>query len=143
MTKKPSSRIANYVASLPLRPGIRILEIGCGPGVATREVSRRISCGKIVAIDRSARAIELATKGSKAEVESGQLEFRAIAVEDFELQDDDKRFDLAFATRVGTLDGRHPEAEKLALRRLQAALKPDGLLFIDSRPPIAGRDIDA
>ncbi|MEZ5935365.1 MAG: class I SAM-dependent methyltransferase [Alphaproteobacteria bacterium] len=141
MSGKPSLRIAHYVASLPLRPGLRVLEVGCGPGAAAREISRHIGDGKVVAIDRSANAIDMATRRSRAELEASLLEFRNIAVEDFELQDGDERFDLAFAMRVGALDGRHPEAEKPALNRLQAALKPDRLLFVDSRPPIRGRDI--
>lgn len=136
-----SPRIAGYVAALPLRPGLRVLEIGCGPGVAARAVAGRIGGGKIVAIDRSAKAIALAKRGSQAEIASGTLEFRQAAIEDFE-RAGELPFDLAFALRVGALDGRHPKADQMALRRLKAALKPDGLLFIDDQPPIRGDEID-
>ncbi|MDN3719799.1 hypothetical protein QW131_13005 [Roseibium salinum] len=45
--------------------------------------------------------------------------------------------------RVGALDGRHAELEKKQARaRLKAALKPEGLLIIDSREPVRGRDIE-
>ena len=141
MRKPVSPRITKYVEALPLRPGMRILEIGCGPGVAAREVSRRIGDGTIVAIDRSATAIELAQKGSVAELRSGRLEFRRVAIENFELGPKEKPFDLAFAMRVGALDGRHPDAGQRALQRLKAALKPDGLLIIDDRPPVLGKEI--
>ncbi len=68
MGKAISPRIASYVDALPLRAGMRVLEIGCGPGVAAREVSRRIGNGTIIAIDRSAKAIDLAKKGSVSEL---------------------------------------------------------------------------
>ncbi|MEC9246214.1 class I SAM-dependent methyltransferase [Nitratireductor rhodophyticola] len=143
MTTKPSPRIANYVNALPLRPGIRVLEIGCGPGAAAREVMRRIGEGKVVAIDRSAKAIKLAVDGSAAELATGRLEYRKVAIEDFERERGEGQFDLAFAMRVGALDGRHPDAGRRAMRRLKAALKPEGMLFIDASAPVSGKDIDA
>jgi len=143
VTSKISPRIANYVDALPLRPGLRVLEIGCGPGVAAREISRRIGHGKIVAIDRSAKAIRLALAGSAEELASGRLVLRTAAIEDFELERGEERFDLAFAMRVGALDGRHPAAGRRALKRLKAVLKPEGLLFIDAAGPIRGQDIEA
>lgn len=141
MTRKPSDRIAQAVAALPLSPGLQVLEIGCGPGVAAREVAARIGTGKVVAIDRSQTAIDQATRGSGPEIAAGRLEFRCAAIEDFVLGPDDKPFDLAYAHRVGALDGRHPEAGRAALKRLKQALKPGGYLCIDDRPPILGRDL--
>jgi trans-aconitate methyltransferase len=57
VTSRPSARIVEFVDALPLRPGMRVLEVGCGPGVATRLVLNRIGDGHVLAIDRSARAI--------------------------------------------------------------------------------------
>jgi 2-polyprenyl-3-methyl-5-hydroxy-6-metoxy-1,4-benzoquinol methylase len=141
MSKAISPRIAVAIAALPLRPDMRVLEVGCGPGVAARAISRMLTTGNIVAIDRSAKAIEQAIAGSTAELASGRLEFRQAAVEDFILAPDEARFDLVFAMRVGALDGRHAELERQAMACLKAALKPDGLLCIDDRPPVRGRDI--
>ena len=45
-------------------------------------------------------------------------------------------FDLAFAVRVGCLDGRHPEAAAAALTRVRAALNPGGRLFVDGGDPL-------
>ncbi len=143
MPTRVSPRIATYVNALPLRPGLRVLEVGCGPGVAAREVSRRIGDGKIVAIDRSAKAIQLAVTNSVSEIASGRLEFRTVAIEDFEREHDEGPFDLAFAMRVGALDGRHAETGRRAMQRLKAALRPDGLLFVDASGPIRWDDIDA
>lgn len=136
MTTKLSPRIAQIVEALPLRPGMRVLEIGCGPGVAARAVVRRIGKGYVLAIDRSAKAIAQATSGSAAELRSGRLEFRCVELEEFELVKGEQRYDLAFAIRVGALDGRHPEAGRVALSRLRQALVKNGKLFIDGGNPI-------
>ena len=65
-----------------------------------------------------------------------RLSFRVVAVEDFELEAGEEPFDLAFAVRVGALDGRHPELEALARRRIADALTPHGRLFIDGGDPL-------
>lgn len=136
MADKISPRLAAIVEALPLHPGMRILEIGCGPGVAARAVLHRIGKGHVLAIDRSAKAIAQAMAGSAAELASGQLEFRCISVEDLVLAKGERPYDLAFAVRVGALDGRHPAAGRIALGRLQQALVKDGLLFLDGGNPL-------
>ncbi|MGW3119760.1 methyltransferase domain-containing protein [Streptomyces sp. NPDC001107] len=75
----------------------RVLEIGCGPGAAAREVARRVGEGHVHAIDRSPRAIAQAVAGSEAEIASGRLTFQRVAAQDFILPEGDSRFDLAFA----------------------------------------------
>lgn len=42
--------------ALPLEPGQRILEIGCGPGAMAREIARRIGDGRHPEAGRQARA---------------------------------------------------------------------------------------
>jgi hypothetical protein len=51
-------------------------------------------------------------------------------------------YDFAVALRVGALDGRHPEADKRARRRIAAALKPGGRLFIDGGDPLREISLD-
>lgn len=115
---------------------MRVLEIGCGPGAAAREVAGRIGDGHILAIDRSATAIEQARAASREEIESGRLSVRQVAAEDLELLAGEEPFDLAFAVRVGALDGRHPEAGTRARERIAAALTKDGRLYIDGGAPL-------
>lgn len=137
MAKKLSPRLAAIVGALPLKPGMRVLEIGCGPGSAARAVSKEIgNNGYILGIDRSARAIAQAIDGSKAEMATGRLDFRQAAAEDFELGKDEKPYDIAFAVRVGALDGRHPEAGRIARQRIRNALVKNGRLYIDGGDPI-------
>ncbi|MEU4394889.1 hypothetical protein [Kribbella sp. NPDC023855] len=42
MSASLSSRLAAVVDALPLVPGLRVLEFGCGPGAAAGEVARRV-----------------------------------------------------------------------------------------------------
>jgi SAM-dependent methyltransferase len=136
VTARISSRLAAIVDALPLRPGLRVLEIGCGPGVAARAVLQRIGTGHVLAIDRSAKAIAQAAAGSASEIASGRLVFRCVAIEDLVLAQGEPRYDLAFAVRVGVLDGRHPERQHLAFGRLRDALVDGGRVFIDGGAPL-------
>jgi ubiquinone/menaquinone biosynthesis C-methylase UbiE len=136
MSKQISSRLASIVNALPIKKGMKILEIGCGPGIAAREIVKLYPAVHIVAIDRSEKSICQATEGSKIEISTGKLEFRTAAVENFELAVGEKPFDLAFAIRVGALDGRHPEIEKSALQKIAKALTKTGRLFIDGGNPL-------
>jgi SAM-dependent methyltransferase len=131
-----SPRLAEIVDALPLRPGMRVVEIGCGPGAAAREVARRIGNGHVLAIDRSARAIEQARSASRDLIESGRMSLRQVAAEELELEAGERPYDLAFAVRVGALDGRHPEAGTRARARIASVLTSEGRLFIDGGNPI-------
>lgn len=136
MTSDLSPRLAAIVAALPLRRGIRVIEIGCGPGAAARAIARRIGDGHVLAIDRSPRAIAQARSACAVEIAAGLLSLREAAVEDFTLAPGEAPYDLALAVRVGALDGRHPEAGRRALPRIAAALAPGGRLFIDGGAPL-------
>jgi SAM-dependent methyltransferase len=132
-----SPRLREIVDALPLREGLRVIEIGCGPGAAAREIARRVGpTGHVLAIDRSARAIEQLTKSAAELISAGRLTARRVALEDLQLQEGEDRYDIALAVRVGALDGRHPRLESLALERLGRALVPGGRLFIDGGSPL-------
>ena len=131
-----SACLREAVDALPLQPGLRVIEIGCGPGAATRAVAARLGDGFVLGIDRSDRAIAAAVRGSQAELDAGCLDFRRVSVEHFELQQGEEPFDLAFAIRVGAFDGRHPDQGELALEQLRKALRPAAKLYIDGGHPL-------
>lgn len=136
-----SPRLAAVVDALPLRTGMRVLEIGGAPGAAAREVARRIGPGgHVLVIDRSARGIALTSRNAAEEIRDGRLSVRRVAVEELVLLPGEAPYDLAFAVRVGALDGRHPTAGERALPRIAAALVPGGRLLVDGGDPL--RDVD-
>lgn len=136
MESRISKRLLNIVNALPLKNGIRVLEIGCGPGAMAREISKQIGDGHILAIDRSAKAIQQAISGSQKEIATGKLSFRQASAEKFKLEHDEELFDIAVAVRVGALDGRHPELEKQSMLNIAKALTKKGKLYIDGGDPL-------
>jgi cyclopropane fatty-acyl-phospholipid synthase-like methyltransferase len=136
-----SPRLAAVVDALPLRPGMRVIEIGCGPGAAARAVAERIGPdGHVLGVDRSPRAIAQLTEHAATLIADGRLTPRLAAAEDLELAPGEARYDLAFAVRVGALDGRHPAAGAEARQRIRRALVDGGRLLVDGGTPL--REVD-
>ncbi|MBR8743539.1 methyltransferase domain-containing protein [Nocardiopsis sp. MG754419] len=131
-----SPRLAAIVDALPLGSGLRVLEIGGGPGAAARAAAGRIGDGHLLMIDRSAKSVALARRNAADEIAAGRMSVRQVAVEDFALLAGEAPFDLAFAVRVGALDGRHPKAGEAALLRIARALTSEGRLFVDGGDPL-------
>lgn len=131
-----SPRLQAIVDALPVGPASRVLEIGCGPGVAARAIAARLSTGHVLATDRSPTAIAQARRGSGTEIADGRMSVRCVAAEDLALAHDEEPYDLVFAIRVGVLDGRHPAAGMLALPRIAAVTTPDARLFVDGGDPL-------
>ena len=125
-----TQRIIRFVDALPLEPEMRVLEIGCGPGVAARLVAERVRPGFVLAIDRSEKAIGMARKA--VAMDDPHLRFMVMAAEDLILPDGMAPFDLVFAQRVGALDGRHPALGERVLERLAGVMTPSARLFIDT-----------
>lgn len=94
-----SERLRGVVGQLAIRPDDRVLEIGCGQGVAATMVCQLLSTGTLTAVDRSTKMVEAATRRNACYVASGKAEFLIASLEDMNLGD--RRFDLVFAVRVG------------------------------------------
>jgi ubiquinone/menaquinone biosynthesis C-methylase UbiE len=117
------------VVSLDLQPGDRVLEIGCGHGVAATFVCERLDGGRLTAVDRSPKMIEAAARRNAHHVEAGRCEFLVGHLEDLDLGE--RRFDKIFAVRVG-LFHREPERARALAERW---LAPGGSLHAVFDPP--------
>ena len=91
-----SERLRRIVDRLAVREGERVLEIGCGHGVAATYLCERGA--RLVAIDRSPAMIAAAARRNAAFVQSGAAEFLVTALEDADLGV--RRFDAILAVRT-------------------------------------------
>ncbi|HEX5909223.1 MAG TPA: class I SAM-dependent methyltransferase [Thermoleophilaceae bacterium] len=124
-----SGRLEAVVAGLELDPGHRVLEIGCGHGVAATIVCEQLDGGTYTAIDRSPKMIAAAERRNRAHVRAGTAEFLTGALEEVDLGS--RRFDRVFAVRVG-LFGREPDRARALASRW---LAPGGTLQVVLDPP--------
>ncbi len=117
-----SGRLERLVERLALRPGDRVLEIGCGHGVAATLVCDGLGDGAYTAVDRSPAMIAAAERRNAAHVAAGRAEFLVMTLEALELGE--HRFDVVFAARVGLF---HREPER-ARAYVEPWLAPGGRL---------------
>jgi SAM-dependent methyltransferase len=138
MTGNASERFVWAVDTLAVRPADRLLEVGCGHGVAVSLVCEKLTTGTIVAIDRSPKMIEMAARRNRGYAEAGRALLEAVALEDADLGR--RRFDKVFAFNVAPF-WLEPEA---ALGVVRKHLAKDGTfyLFWDARHTAPGRARD-
>jgi ubiquinone/menaquinone biosynthesis C-methylase UbiE len=111
-----SQRLQRVVDRLDVQPGDRVLEVGCGHGVAATMVCERLETGRLTAIDRSEKMVEAAARRNAAYVEAGTAEFLVATLEEVDLGD--CRFDKILAVRVGLFHREPARAHALAERWL-------------------------
>jgi ubiquinone/menaquinone biosynthesis C-methylase UbiE len=132
-----SPRLQRVVDALPLAPGMRVLEVGGAPGAAARAVAAKVGPdGHVLVIDRSRTGIDLTRRACHREIDAGMLSTWCGPVEEFELPAGVPLFDIAFACRVGALDGRHPQLYTEAIARLGRSVVPGGVLYVDTGDPL-------
>jgi cyclopropane fatty-acyl-phospholipid synthase-like methyltransferase len=135
VAQKIPERLSWAVEELKIAGHERLLEIGCGRGVAVSLVCPLLTTGSITAIDRSATAIDAALLRNEAHVAAGKVSFRHIALED--MTGPAQSFDKIFAVDVNLF---WLDAEK-GLDVVRKLLAPGGTLFLFYEPPsLAGRE---
>lgn len=112
-----------------VRPNDRVLEIGCGHGVAATLVCRKLRRGRYVAVDRSSKMIAAAMKRNEDFVRAGIAQFVVSELESLDLGEE--RFDKVFAMRVRIF---HDEPER-ARELVGQWLAPKGKIFVEYDEP--------
>ena len=108
-----------------LRPGVDVLDVGCGPGTITVDLATRAATGRVVGIDRSADIVAAARDdapaASRAVFEVGDV---------YALEYDDDSFDVVHAHQVL----QHLSDPVAALAEMRRVCRPGGV--------VAARDAD-
>jgi len=138
VASKPSERFVWAVDTLGLDPADRVLEVGCGHGVAVSLVCERLTSGRITAIDRSSKMIEMATRRNREHIAGARAVLKTAALEEADFRGE--RFDKIFAFNVAPFWLQPKDALGIVRRHLA----PDGAfyLFWDARHTQPGRDRD-
>jgi ubiquinone/menaquinone biosynthesis C-methylase UbiE len=120
------------VETLEVQQADRLLEIGCGHGVAVSLVCERLDGGSIVAIDRSPTMIELATRRNADHVAGGRASFQAVSLHEADFGD--ARFDKVFAIHIGVFLRGRPGRE---LGIVERHLADGGRFYVMDQPLVA------
>jgi SAM-dependent methyltransferase len=115
------------LAELCRRNGVevrRVLDVGCGPGVATCCLAQRFDSARVVAVDGSAAMLERVAARAERLGLSQRVETRLVQLPDG--LGTLGRTDVAWASMVL----HHVGDEVAALRRIRVLLEPGGLLAV-------------
>jgi SAM-dependent methyltransferase len=126
---RAAERLVWAVDALDVRPGDRLLEVGCGHGVAVSLVCERLDGGSILGLDRSARMIAAAARRNAGHVAAGRASFQVAELHEADLGD--TRFDVVFAIHVPVLLRGEPGRE---LAVVAAHLVPGGRFVLPYQP---------
>jgi len=105
-----------------LRPGMSVLDVGCGPGTLTMEIARRVDPGAVVGMDLHPEMIRAAEAASPP----GTVPNLIFYTRDLRDSDWREEFDVVNATR--TLEWIADPAAALA--RMARAAVPGGLVVV-------------
>jgi len=97
-----------------LRPGLDILDVGCGPGTITRDLARLVAPGRVIAVD-AAGGILLEARRTCELAGIGNVEFRQADAES--LPFDDATFDVVHAHQI-LQHVQHPVEVLTEMRRV-------------------------
>ena len=110
-----------------LRPGLDLLDVGCGPGTLTVDLARAVTPGRVVGVDAAAAVVDAA----RAEAAGAGLPSVSFQVADlFALPFPDDAFDVVHAHQVL----QHVADPVAALVEMRRVCRPGGL--------VAARDSD-
>lgn len=117
---------------LDVQPADRVIELGCGPGVAIAALATRAIQGLVVGVDHSQVMIRQARRRNRAAVRAGRVRLIHAPVQSLPVRDGP--FNAALA--VNTV-GMWPDPVA-RLRELARLLRPGGRIAVVSQPRCPG-----
>ena len=149
MALRSSNRKRNVwaVELLGVEPTDRVLEIGFGPGIAIRELSRRARQGLVCGVDHSEVMLRQARRRNRAAVRAGRVDLRCASAE--RLPAFEEPFEKVLAVNNMGM-WREPDER---LKEIYSLMRSGGRIAIVSQPRcpgataqttvVAGREISA
>jgi len=130
MVKRPSNRARNNwtVNLLALEPDHKVLEIGCGPGLALKACAKSVMTGQVIGIDHSDLMVRQAQHGLSSEINKGLLEVRRAGLDELtrELTGFDRVFSINVVQFFPNLDD--------AFKQIYACLDENGMAATTFQP---------
>ena len=106
-----------------LRPGTRVLDVGCGPGSITLDFAKLVSPGEVIGIERSATAVQAALAAT-ADAKIVNASF--VVGDAYQLDFADASFDVVHAHQVL----QHLSDPPAALREMRRVCRPGGVVAV-------------
>jgi trans-aconitate methyltransferase len=113
-------------------PADRVLEIGCGQGLAVSMVAQRLRTGRVTALDRSQPAVNAARRRNAVAIDAGRADIRCVELA--AVQFPEHSFDKVFAVNVSLFWLGDASA---VIDRVTPLLTVDGRLYVFSERPSA------
>lgn len=124
------------VEALGVGPDDRVVEIGCGPGVALADAAGRVSRGLVVGVDPSAVMVAQAKRRCRAAIDAGRAEVRRAPAAALPFAD--ASFTRAFS--VNAL--RHWPSAREGFAEMRRVLRPGARVVVGLRKQRQGAGAD-
>lgn len=128
MSSGATQRQAWIIDQISLREGDRVLELGCGHGVAASLLCDRLGAGTYLGVDRSAKMIAAASERNRRHVSEGRAAFQGSSVIESDLEGS---YDWVVAIHLPVLDRGDPRDE---LAVIQPHMNPASRLCVGFQP---------